>query len=126
MDYERCGDRRTGPYRSEGEREVWHWLAILYGRPIKNHKPQEVLTEWEEVQLDYDDLHWQRYGYKHFRANNGCSCCQSYETPFAAQLTKPKYLNFRDNVSDNNAKRKTIRTHRSGSRRLFNIRQKAV
>ena len=126
MDYERRGCYRAWPFLSDEEKEDWYWLAILWGRPIQEHKPAEVLTEWEMVQADYDDLHWHRYGYKHFRRNNGCYCCQAWETPFASQLTKPKYLNYRSNWGDNNAKRKTLRTHRDGSRRNFRPRPREI
>ena len=121
MDFERRGAFRAWPFLSKEEKEDLRCLSILVGDPIKDRDLSEVLSEWEETQQDYDDLWWHRKSVMSLMDGNHCPCCIRYSSK-GASLVKAKNMSFRSNWGDNNAKRKTIRTHRDGSRRDYRLR----
>jgi len=51
----------------------WIRLCGRRGLYFKDYQPDEVLTEWEEVQADYDSIIWHAKGPKYF-FYNFCSC----------------------------------------------------
>lgn len=84
------------------------------GLCFRDRQPLEDLSEWEEVQADYDDIWWHRR--KALRLdwdgepiNNG-------------GLYKAHHQWGHRGWDAKNSKRKTIRTHRDGSRRNFRLR----
>jgi len=125
MDYERRNTFRAWPQLSEEERELLRLLSILDGRPIKDRDTSNDPTPLEEIQSDYDDIWWHCKSVKSLMDGNGCRCCTGYN-PRAASLVKAKSMTFRSNWKDNNAKRKTLRTHRNGSRRHYRLRPRAM
>jgi len=105
-----------------GAESLWRFLCARRGLYLRDRQPPEELTEWEEIQADYDDLWWQRKSVVGFKWTSGCRCCFEYGNKFANKLVKGKDQRNRSNWGDNNAKRKTLRTHRDGSRRAYRLR----
>ena len=66
-------ERRALAGDLEAER-LWRRLCGRMGLYFKDHQPDETLTEWEEVQKDYDDLFWHAKGPKHFMWREWCPC----------------------------------------------------
>ena len=96
----------TGDYVA---RQQWKAAVIRAGFP----DPDDAgpLTEWEEIQKDYDDLAWQRttagrMGWD-YEPRSGCG--------------KAHHI-WGHRGWNPNSKRKTMRTHRSGSRKNYKLK----
>lgn len=103
---------------------LWRRLCGRRGLYFRDHQPDEILTEWEKIQQDYDDLAWQGRPWRGLLYQwCGCRCC-GYQASTAKKLVKGRDLSFCDNWGDNNAKRKTLRTHRDGSRKNYKLKRR--
>lgn len=96
----------TGDYQAH---QRWRTELIRAGFPDPD---DSRLTEWEEIQKDYDDLAWQRttagrFGWD-FEPRSGCG--------------KAHHVWGHRGWNNRNSKRKTTRTHRDGSRKNYKIR----
>lgn len=125
LEYERRDAYRAWPFLSEEDKNDLRWLSIMAGRPIKERDTTNDLTEWESVQADFDDIWWHRKSVLSLMDGVNCPCCIRYG-PKPKSILKAKSMSFRSNWGDNNAKRKTLRTHRDGSRRNYRLRPRAV
>lgn len=102
--------------------ERWLRYCARIGLFFRDHKRGEILSEWEESQQDYDEIWWHRKSIKSFKWTSYCRCCYDYGSKYANSRVKAKDMGIRNNWGDNNAKRKTLRTHRDGSRRNYRLR----
>ena len=109
---------RAGEFGAE---EEWRRKCGRRGLYFRDRRPAGDLTEWEEIQADYDDIWWHRKSVKTLKFTGYCRCCCDFNT-WARKLVKAKDMAWRSNWGDNNAKRKTLRTHRDGSRRNYRLR----
>lgn len=126
MDYERRKAFRAWSFLSEEEKNDLRWLSNIAGLPVGDQKPAELLSSWEETQADYDDLWWQKHHIKRFIPGWFRACCRRDSVKYVVKLSKAKHLGFRPNYRDNSAKRKTLRTHRDGSRRHYRLRPREM
>jgi len=100
----------TGDYVS---RQQWKGALVRAGFPDPDEEALKApLTEWEESQKHYDDLAWQRttagrMGWD-FEPRSGCG--------------KAHHTWGHRGWNNRNSKRKTIRTHRNGSRKNHRLR----
>lgn len=90
-------------------------MCARVGLYFKDHKPLEDLSEWEEAQEDYDDIWWHRR--KALRLDWDGDPINS------GGLYKAHHPWGHRGWGSKNSKRKTLRTHRDGSRRQFRLRQ---
>jgi len=115
--------RRVERAAAGGDLEAETRLQKLYRRSgyfFRDHKRDEILTEWEETQQDYDDVSWHAKGPKYFMWGGWCSCCRD-SSKWSSKLVKahkatPKH-------TPKNFKRKTLRTHRDGSRKNYKLKR---
>ena len=94
------------------------------GLYFRDRQPHETLTQWEESQEDYDEIFWHAKGPKYFAWWSGCPCCQDWGR-LAAKLTKAHHV-WGHRWGGQNSKRKTLRTHRDGSRKNYRLRSRDV
>jgi len=112
-DYLRRLERQvaTGDYVS---RKRWIAALVRAGFPDPDEAALTApLTEWEEAQKNYDDLAWQRttagrMGWD-WEPRSGCG--------------KAHHVWGHRGWNNRNSKRKTIRTHRDGSRKNHRLRE---
>jgi hypothetical protein len=116
--------RRVERAAAGGDPEAEILLQKLYRRCgyfFRDHKRDEILTEWEELQQDYDDIFWHQKGPKYFMWGGYCSCCRDVskwsEKLVKAHKPSPKH-------TPKNFKRKTLRTHRDGSRKNYKLKRR--
>jgi hypothetical protein len=102
--------------------DVAHWRRLCGRRGLffKDYAPDEVLSEWEEAQQDYDDSWW------HANTPRKCGLWNRgdlghYDFDFKTAVFKAHHRWGHYYVSGN-SKRQTIRTHRDGSRRNYRLR----
>ena len=100
----------------------WRYLCGRRGLFFKDHRPDEILSEWEEAQEDYDELWW------HTSRGRKCGLWSPgdlrtgdfyFRTSVFKTCSKWGHLQ-----GGKNSKRQTIRTHRDGSRRGYRFRNK--
>jgi hypothetical protein len=114
-DYLRRLERQaaSGDYVS---RQQWKAALARAGLPDPDEEALKApLTEWEESQKHYDDLAWQRttagrMGWD-WEPRSGCG--------------KAHHVWGHRGWNNRNSKRKTIRTHRNGSRKNHRLRAEA-
>jgi hypothetical protein len=82
------------------------------GLHFRNHKREEILTEWEEVQADYDEIAW--HARKALR--------WGWDWDPRGGLVKAHHTWGHRGWSNRNSKRKTLRTHRNGKHKARNYR----
>ena len=89
------------------------------GIRIRNHKRDEILTEWEEIQQIYDDQWW------HGNTARKCGLWGRRnfgDVDFKSAVFKAHHDWVHWGWNNRNAKRKTLRTHRDGSRSNYKIK----
>lgn len=104
-------ERRALAGDAEAER-LWRRLCGRIGLYFRDHQPNEILTEWEEIQADYDEIWWHRR--KALR--------WGWDWEPMGGLVKAHHTWGHRGWNNRNSKRKTLRTHRDGSRRNYKIR----
>ena len=104
----------SGDYQA---RKAWIAARVRAGFP---HPDKEYLSaplsEYEHIQEDYDETFWlarPRLGVISMWC--GIGCC-GYINELATKFIKPKDFTFTFSKMTKNSKRKTLRTHRDGSR----------
>ena len=109
--------RRAERAAANGDPEAaaaWLQLCGRMGLFFRDHQPNEILSEAEDAQLDYDDIWWHRrkclrLDWDGDPINNG-------------GLYKAHHKWGHRGWNNRNAKRKTLRTHRDGSRKNYRLR----
>ena len=98
----------TGDYAA---RQQWRVAVMRAGYPDPDEDALGPLTEWEEIQKDYDEIFWHRTKALRFGwdMEPRAGICKAHHT-WGHRGWNP------------NSKRKTVRTHRNGSRNSFKIR----
>jgi hypothetical protein len=102
-------------------RQQWKAAVIRAGFPDPDD--DGPLTEWEEIQKDYDEIFWHAKGPKHFSWSSGCWCCFDV-SKWAVKLMQDHHDWGHRGWNNRNAKRKTIRTHRDGSSKNYRPKRK--
>lgn len=97
----------TGDYAA---RQQWRAAVMRAGLP----DPDAVgpLTEWEEIQKDYDQIFWHRTTALRF----------GWDMEPRGGICKAHHTWGHRGWNNRNAKRKTLRTHRDGSRKNYKIK----
>lgn len=75
-----------------------------FGLRFRDHKREEILTEWEEIQADYDEIAW--HARKALR--------WGWDWDPRGGLVKAHHTWGHRGWNNRNSKRKTLRTHRDG------------
>lgn len=109
----RRAERRAAAGDPEAE-DLWRKLCGRMGLYFKDHRPNEILSEWEEIQQDYDEIWWHRR--KALRLD------WDGDPINHGGLYKAHHSWGHRGWSERNAKRKTMRTHRDGSRKNYRLR----
>ena len=116
----RRAERAAATGNPEAE-AYWRHLCGRRGLFFKDYVPDEVLSEWEEAQQDYDDSWW--------HANTPRKCglwnhgdLNHFDFDFRTAVFKTHCRWGHAWKGAENSKRQTIRTHRDGSRKSYRLR----
>ncbi len=81
----------------------------------------ETLTEWEEVQQDFDDLWWHGNTPRKCGLWGGTGIDRFWDVDFRKGVFKA-HLTWGHRWGGENSKRQTLRTHRDGSRKDYRLK----
>ena len=97
-------------------RRAWKRCLQWIGEPDPDQAELEApATEWEEAQADYDDLWWHSNTPRKCGLWGGSGGWRFYDIDFKTAVFKA-HLHWGHLWGGHNSKRKTLRTHRKGSR----------
>lgn len=115
--------RRLERQAALGDREAelrWREECKRIGLYFRDRQPDEILSEAEEIQEDYDEIFWHAKGPRHFSWNPACPCCGDW-SKWSAKLTQDHHT-WGHRWGGQNSKRKTLRTHRNAKHKSKNYR----
>lgn len=116
----RRAERAAATGNPEAE-AYWRRLCGRRGLFFKDYVPDEVLSEWEKAQQGFDDLWW------HANTSRKCGIWKNgdfWDCDFKSSVFKAHHHWGHRWAGSQNSKRKTIRTHRDGSRKSYRLRDK--
>jgi len=114
---------RQAAYGDIAARQQWKAALERAGFPDPDEEAAKApLTEWEEIQNDFDEIWWHgstplKCGLWGGRTGIG----RFWDVDFSQSLFKAHH-DWGHRWGDPNSKRKTLRTHRDGSRKNYKIK----